>query len=209
MRAIYIILFALSIVGVSSGMADSLKDSQLELEETNASGRKDDFEDITRFFQIRNVRNGIALNIERKGDFNTQNWFLRDFGLKPKFIKGRDPLAKSWGFGYVQFVDPRNQDRCLSIGEDGFLHYKSCKQDLKSKALETIFSIIPTSSGAVQIRSMVLEANECLTAFENPRVPIEKSFGIQPCSLDFDFLIDTRELFFFTPALTKAIPLAR
>ncbi len=175
----------------------------------NSGGRRDDFENITQRFQIRNVRNGIALNIDRKGDFNTQNWFLRDFGLDPDFIRGKDPLAKSWGFGYVQFVDPRNQDRCLSIGEDGFLHYKSCKGDIQSKAFESVFSIIPTSSGAVQIRSLVLEANECLSAFENPNVPIERRFGIQPCSLDFDFLIDTSELFFFTPALVEARPLAR
>ncbi len=55
----------------------------------------------------------------------------------------------------------------------------------------------------------MLEANECLSAFENPNVPIERRFGIQPCSLDFDFLIDTSELFFFTPALVEARPLAR
>ncbi len=204
MKKLCYVLLILGMMGVGSVAEEGTSGFSF-----NSGGRKDDFENITQRFQIRNVQNGIALNIDRSGDLNTQNWFLRDFGLDPDFIRGKDPLAKSWNFGYVQFVDPRNQDRCLSIGEDGFLHYKSCKDDIQSGAFESVFSLIPTSSGAVQIRSLVLEANECLSAFENPNVPIEKRFGIQPCSLDFDFLIDTSELFFLSPTLVEARPLAR
>lgn len=170
---------------------------------------KDDFEGVTPRFQIRNIQNGIALNVQRHGDFNTQNWLIRDFGLDPEFMRGKDPLRNTWNFGYIQFVTPTNHDVCLGIGEDGFLHLLSCTQDVQGGLFETVFSLIPTPDGAVQIRSMVLEKNECLTAFENPNVPIEKRFGIQPCSLDFDFLIDTSELFFIAPMLVEARPLAR
>lgn len=168
--------------------------------------RKDDFENITSLFQIRSVRNGIALNIERKGDFNTQNWFLREFDL-PDDLRLRDTLKDKWDFAYVQFISAAKKGFCLAIDESGFLALKSCADDIKEKKLETVFSIIPTESGAVQIRSLVLEANECLSTFENPNVPIEKRFGILPCSLDFDFYIDTTELFFFTPALVNATTL--
>lgn len=113
----------------------------------NSGGRRDDFENVTQRFQIRNVRNGIALNIDRKGDFNTQNWFLRDFGLDPDFIRGKDPLAKSWGFGYVQFVDPRNQDRCLSIGEDGFCITSLARVIYNQKRLRVYFQSFPQAVG--------------------------------------------------------------
>ncbi len=165
--------------------------------------RSDDFENITNAFQIRNLQNGIALNIQRTGDMNTQNWFLREFDLPPE-LHSRDKLRDKWPFAYVQFVRPENPDNCLAIGNDGLLTLKSCLQDIKDAKLETVFSLIPTSIGAVQIRSLVLESNECLSAFENPNIPIEKRFGITPCSLDFFFLIETAELFFFTPALVNA-----
>lgn len=169
--------------------------------------RKDDFEDITNLFQIRSVRNGIAINVLRSGNFMEQNWILKEFFLSDDLRIKRDKLRKSWDFGYVQFVSPTKKDGCLAIDESGFLKIKSCKDDIASERLETVFSIIPTESGAVQIRSLVLNSTECLSTFENPNVPIEKRFGIVPCSLDFDFFIDTSELFFFTPALIKARPL--
>ncbi|WP_238386899.1 MULTISPECIES: toxin [unclassified Campylobacter] len=165
--------------------------------------RKDDFENVTNPVQIRNLRTGIAINLTRKGDLNTQNWLIRQIELSDVLVK-RDKLRFKWDFGYVQFVRPENPDGCLAIGEDGFLHVKSCKQDLKLSKLETVFSIIPTSSSAVQIRSLVLDANECLFVFDNPSVAIQDRVGIGPCSLDYNFLIDTTELFFFTPALVKA-----
>jgi len=170
-----------------------------------ASPRETDFDNITNLFQIRNLQNGIAINIQRKGDLNTQNWALREFDLDEK-LKEKDLLRDKWNFSYVQFLSATTKDGCLAIDESGFLMIKSCKDDLASGRLETVFSIIPTESGAVQIRSLVLESNECLSAFDNPNVPIEKRFGIVPCALDFDFLIDTSELFFFTPPLIEALP---
>lgn len=168
--------------------------------------RKDDFENITSLFQIRNLQNGIAINLQRSGDLNTQNWILRQFDLNAHLIT-HDKLRDRWSFGYVQFVRPDNLLMCLAIGEDGFLTTKSCLQDLQSEKLETVFSLIPVGNGAVQIRSLVLNSDECLSAFENPNIPIEKRFGITPCTLDFFLIIDPSELFFFTPALTKARPL--
>lgn len=167
--------------------------------------RKDDFENITNLFQIRNLQNGIALNILRDGSVDSQNWRLKEFTLSPKLAQ-KDKLGKIWNFGYVQFVHPKRDDSCLAIFEDGFLGLKSCRGDLSDEKLETVFSIIPTSAGAVQIRSLVLDSDECLSAFDNPNVPIENRFGILPCGLDSFFFIDTAQLFFFAPALTTAVP---
>lgn len=171
------------------------------------SPRRDDFENITNLFQIRSIQNGIAINIERKGDFNDQNWALREFDLSDDIRVKRDALRKNWDFGYVQFISPTKKDSCLAIDESGFLALKSCTKDIQSEKLETVFSIIPVGSGSVQIRSLVLGANECLSTFENPSVPIERRFGIMPCILDFDTSIDTSQLFFFAPALIRAAPL--
>lgn len=167
--------------------------------------RKDDFEDITNLFQIRNLQNGIAINVLRDGSMDSQNWRLKEFTLSPKLAQ-KDKIGKLWKFGYVQFMHPTQKDSCLAILESGFLGIKSCKGDLDDEKLETVFSIIPTSAGAVQIRSLVLETDECLSAFENPNVPIENRFGILPCGLDSFFLIDTAQLFFFAPALAPASP---
>ena len=171
--------------------------------------RDDDFEDITRAFQIRNLENGIAINARKKGDLDDANWILRDFELSDDLRIKRDKLRKDWDFGYAQFVSPalKGGDSCLAIDESGFLKLKSCKDDLQSERLETVWSIIPTSSGAVQIRSLVLDANECLSSFYNPTLSIEDRFGIKPCSLDFDTLIPNSQLFVLTPPLLEASPL--
>lgn len=165
--------------------------------------RFDDFENITNTFQIRNLRTGIPINVRRNGDFNSQNWQLRQFQLRGELLK-KDKLRDKWDFGYVQFVEPGKRDNCLVIAESGFLEIKSCLADLQSGKLESVFSIIPTSSGAVQIRSLVLDSNECLSMFDNPQIPEYKRIGILPCTLDFDTYIDTTQLFFLTPQLMRA-----
>lgn len=206
-------LLLLAFIGVSFLFGDMAKDLIKEADaspspiagQANAKNppRFDDFENITNPMQIHNLRTGIPINIRRNRDFNSQNWQLRQFQLRGDLLK-KDKLRDKWDFGYVQFVEPGKRDNCLAIDESGFLAIKSCLADLKSGKLETVFSIIPTSSGAVQIRSLVLDSNECLSMFDNPQVPEYRRIGIMPCSLDFDFYIDTAELFFFTPPLTRA-----
>lgn len=106
----------------------------------------------------------------------------------------------------MQFTNPKESDLCLAILEDGTFGAKSCQDDLKDGKLETVFSIMPTTTSAVQIRSLVLESDECIVTFFNPNIPIQKRFGIAPCTLDPIFFAEVNELMIITPPLTAATP---
>lgn len=163
----------------------------------------DKFENITGTFQIRNAKTGIAINLERSlRQFDTQNWFLKELGHNETIAK-KDKFAKSLPFGYVQFVNVKRNTMCLSVAESGFLALKNCDDDIKSQSYESVFSIIPTSTGAVQIRSLLLKTDECLSAFNNPNVEIENRVGIVPCILEL-FSIDVDQLWFIAPPLGGA-----
>ncbi|EAI4690939.1 cytolethal distending toxin subunit A [Campylobacter jejuni] len=167
-----------------------------------------DLSDFTPMFTIRSLQTGISLSPfrETSEDLKDQNWILREIILSDE-LKQKDELGELLRFGYVQFVNPNDDDICLAILESGFFGGKSCKQDLKDGKLETIFSIMPTTSSAVQIRSLVEGGRECIKIFYNPNVPIEKRFGIQPCTLDSALFLDLNELMFFTPAIIEATPI--
>ncbi|EAK1935984.1 cytolethal distending toxin subunit A [Campylobacter jejuni] len=170
---------------------------------------KGDLPDFTPMFAIRSLETGISLSPFRESSerLEDQNWILREIILSDE-LKQKDTLAEKLPFGYVQFVNPSDDDLCLAILESGFFGGKSCKQDLKEGKLETIFSIMPTTTSAVQIRSLVLGGTECMIVFNNPQVPIEQRFGIQQCTLDDPALfLELYELMFFTPAIIEATPL--
>lgn len=94
----------------------------------------------------------------------------------------------------------------MAILEDGTFGAKSYQDDLKDGKLETVFSIMPTTTSAVQIRSLVLESDECIVTFFNLNIPIQKCFGIAPCTLDPNFFAEANELMITTPPLTAATP---
>ncbi|MDA3968015.1 MULTISPECIES: cytolethal distending toxin subunit A [Helicobacter] len=162
--------------------------------------------DFTQIFTIRSLETGISLSPFRETSQRLidQNWKLRE--IEPNdTIKDRDRrLAKRVPFGYVQFVNPSNDDICLAILDNGFFGGKSCSLDLQDGTLETIFSIMPTNTAAIQIRSLVLDANECIVTFYNPNVPIENRFGIRTCTIDETLPADLNELMFFAPPLIEA-----
>lgn len=167
-----------------------------------------DLSDFTPMFAIRSLETGISLSPFRQTSkkLEDQNWFLREIKLEDD-LKKKDKYAEKLPFGYVQFVNPSNDDLCLAILESGFFGGKSCKEDLKDGKLETVFSIMPTTSSAVQIRSLVEGGGECMITFYNPNVPIENRFGIQPCTLDPALFLDLNELMFLTPAIIEANPI--
>ena len=72
------------------------------------------------------------------------NWNIKDI-VDDKNIKARDPW-QTFKLSYVQFSRPDDPDTCLAINEDGRFTDKSCQEDLKSGKLETVFSIIPTTT---------------------------------------------------------------
>ncbi|MCR6590731.1 cytolethal distending toxin, subunit C [Campylobacter insulaenigrae] len=167
-----------------------------------------DLSDFSPPFAIRSLETGITLSPFREvsKDLLDQNWLLREIILSPE-LKARDLYAERLPFGYVQFVNPLDKDVCLAIDESGFFVGKPCSGDLQSGKLETVFSIMPTTTSAVQIRSLVQGGGECIQTFFNPNVPIEKRFGIRPCILDTALFADVSELMFLSPALVEVTPL--
>ncbi|EAH6711683.1 cytolethal distending toxin subunit Cj-CdtC [Campylobacter jejuni] len=167
-----------------------------------------DLKDFTEMVSIRSLETGIFLSAFRdtSKDPIDQNWNIKEIVLSDE-LKQKDKLADELPFGYVQFTNPKESDLCLAILEDGTFGAKSCQDDLKDGKLETVFSIMPTTTLAVQIRSLVLESDECIVTFFNPNIPIQKRFGIAPCTLDPIFFAEVNELMIITPPLTAATPL--
>lgn len=173
----------------------------------SADPSEGDLPDFTPMFSIRSLETGISLSPFRNTSkkLEDQNWILREIILS-KELKKKDTLADDLPFGYVQFVNPSNDDLCLAILESGFFGGKSCKKDLEDGKLETVFSIMPTTTSAVQIRSLVEGGDQCMITFFNPNVPVENRFGIKRCILDPGLFLDLNELMFLTPAIVEAVP---
>lgn len=184
-KIVYIILFLFNLV-------------YAEMESTNK----------TLMLSIRSLETGIVLSpfIETSQDVRDQNWIVNEIILDEK-LKKKDKMADKLPFGYVQFTHPSDKDLCLAIAPSGFFVGKSCSIDLQKEEMETVFSIMPTTTSAVQIRSLVLNSNECIKTFYNPNIPIHKRFGIGPCILDTALFADLNELMILTPALLGAKPL--
>ena len=164
--------------------------------------------DFTPMLSIRSLDTGINLAVSRdRKKLIDQNWVVVE--LEPiSALTNRDKMFKKIPFfGYVQFHSPSKDGQCLAILPSGFFGLKSCKEDLDKNDVETVFSIMPTTTPAVQIRSLVLNSDECISTFENPNVPIEKRFGITKCTLDDFFFAQVDELLFFAPPLMESTPL--
>lgn len=158
----------------------------------------EDLPDFTPQFSIRSIYSGDILE-SRKTSKPTKNWKIRSVDLKD--LKQSDWLEQRFMLGYVQFYHPDDENICIGIDETGFFVDKDCKKDIEEKKWETIFSIMPTNTGAVQIRSLVLNKNECISVFHNPQLPRGRDFGINPCDLRALVLIDLKRLLVIAPPL--------
>lgn len=158
----------------------------------------EDLPDFTASFSLRSALSGDLL----APDFRHPNWNLKQITLSDE-IRKSDPFD-SFGLGAAQFVNTDNPKMCLAIDESGFFRLKSCEEDLQTQALETIFTIIPTTSAAVQIRSFVLTKTECISTFFNPRLPSGRGIGINPCSVDRLNWVNLKNLMLILPPLAPA-----
>ncbi len=158
-----------------------------------SAAERQDLPDFTPSFSLRSAFNGVALSVSDK-----INWTLHeitDTQYLDKFAKN-DPFA-SFSLGYVQFLSADTQE-CMAISPSGVFVLKSCQEDLDRNELESVFSLIPTTTSAVQIRSMVLKADECISVVDVAQGSI---FGLQPCSVKSLSLIDLRNLMLILPSL--------
>lgn len=227
MRYIIFTFFVLGILGVMGGCASAdsnhnaniqdvskdAKDTRILLSSGTNGGdnannvssiSQEKGENITDSFQIRNTATGLAINLQRDlKQFNTQNWLINELGEDSK-IKAKDKFAQRFSYGYVQFASLLNPQMCLSIAPSGFMALKDCVSDYESGEFESIFQLIPTTSGAIQIRSLLLGTNECLGAYDNPNVDIHDRIGLVRCVLEYYVAIPSKQLFSFSPPLGQA-----
>lgn len=157
-----------------------------------------DAEEFTTPVSIRSAFSGDIIGFGKD-----RNWVIRDITLTEDMLKN-DPF-KDFNLGAVQFVQLGTKDTCLAIDDSGFFTRKSCNADLDSKKYETIYTIIPTTTPAVQIRSFVLNKDECMTVFNNPQLPKGRGIGIRPCDVDSLFSIDLDNLFLINPPIRDAV----
>ncbi|WP_066389259.1 toxin [Helicobacter himalayensis] len=168
----------------------------------NVYGEGPEIPDLEEFTPPVSIRSAYSGDIVGFGE--DRNWVLRDIPLTDDML--RDDPFKDFHLGAVQFVQLGTQDTCLAIDESGFFTRKSCQKDLESKKYETLYTIIPTTTPAVQIRSFVLEKNECMTVFNNPTLPSGRGIGIRPCDVDSSIpFVDLSNLFLLNPPIRQAL----
>lgn len=167
----------------------------------------DELENFTPMFAIRSLETGISLSPFRYSSkiLEEQNWLLKEIILSEE-LKQKDRYAMQQPFGYVQFVNPKGSDVCLAVLDEKTFGVKSCKKDLEDGAMQTVFSIMPTTNAAVQIRSLTRGGVKCMSTFANPNIPIENRFGLDDCTVNPSVPIELKELFFFSPAIVEATP---
>lgn len=103
-------------------------------------------------------------------------------------------LNKKFPFGAVQFRHISKHDQCLM--SDGFwLGLGECST-VRLGDHRTLFSLLPTSSGALQIQSIAAEG--CLVV-ESSGKKIAQSLRILPCFTAAHTPIDLRWLWVLTP----------
>lgn len=162
----------------------------------------EDLPDFTPPVSIRSLYSGDIL-ISKDSPKPTPNWKVNEVFL-PELAK-TDFVEIAFKLGYIQFVHPEDPSICLGIDESGFFKDKNCDDDIKQKKYETIFSIMPTNTTAVQIRSLVQEKSECISVFLNPQIPRGRDFGIKPCGFSALVLIDLEGLLFIAPPLGESV----
>lgn len=154
--------------------------------------------DFTAQVTIRNLYSGDAISL-RNDRFN---WTLKEMTL-PEELQFRDPYAKLFRLGTVQFRDVKRDNVCLAFSE-GHLRPKGCFEDVTNRQLETVFSIIPTTTTAVQLRSLAGDGRKCLVFGKNDLTIETRPFLLKPCNLDANTQIDLKELFLILPPFTPS-----
>lgn len=108
-------------------------------------------------------------------------------------------LTRKFPFGAVQFRHISKDDKCLmsngfwlSVGECSAVRFGDHR---------TLFSLLPTSSGALQIQSIATEG--CLVVESNGK-KIAQSIRLQPCFTNAHAPIDLRWLWVLTPPVIDA-----
>lgn len=167
-------------------------------------------DEFTPPLSLRSLDTGLPLIVNLNKTDETFNWNLREIkAFNPSIISSIKSIDnfRNLKFEYIQFVSTNDINMCLAIDESGLFTLKSCSDDLSSKKFETVYQLIPMNTDAVQIRSLVLNGNECISTFENPNLEPWQRVGINRCTLDETFIADIKRLWAIMPELRAAMVL--
>lgn len=167
-------------------------------------------DEFTPPLSLRSLDTGLPLIVNLNKTDETFNWNLREVkAFNPSIISSIKSIDnfRNLKFEYIQFVSTNDINMCLAIDESGLFTLKSCSDDLSSKKFETVYQLIPMNTDAVQIRSLVLNGNECISTFENPNLEPWQRVGINRCTLDETFIADIKRLWAIMPELRAAMVL--
>ena len=167
-------------------------------------------DEFTPPLSLRSLDTGLPLIVNLNKTDETFNWNLREVkAFNPSIISSIKSIDnfRNIKFEYIQFVSTNDIDMCLAIDESGLFTLKSCSDDLNSKKFETVYQLIPMNTDAVQIRSLVLNGNECISTFENPNLEPWQRVGINRCTLDETFIADIKRLWAIMPEIRAAMVL--
>lgn len=167
-------------------------------------------DEFTPPLSLRSLDTGLPLIVNLNKTDETFNWNLREVkAFNPSIISSIKSIDnfRNLKFEYIQFVSTNDINMCLAIDESGLFTLKSCGDDLNNKKFETVYQLIPMNTDAVQIRSLVLNGNECISTFENPNLEPWQRVGINRCTLDETFIADIKRLWAIMPELRAAMVL--
>lgn len=167
-------------------------------------------DEFTPPLSLRSLDTGLPLIVNLNKPDETFNWNLREVkAFNPSIISSIKSIDnfRNLKFEYIQFVSTNDINMCLAIDESGLFTLKSCSDDLNNKKFETVYQLIPMNTDAVQIRSLVLNGNECISTFENPNLEPWQRVGINRCTLDETFIADIKRLWAIMPELRAAMVL--
>lgn len=167
-------------------------------------------DEFTPPLSLRSLDTGLPLIVNLNKTDETFNWNLREVkAFNPSIISSIKSIDnfRNLKFEYIQFVSTNDINMCLAIDESGLFTLKSCSDDLNNKKFETVYQLIPMNTDAVQIRSLVLNGNECISTFENPNLEPWQRVGINRCTLDETFIADIKRLWAIMPELRAAMVL--
>ncbi|GAD19885.1 cytolethal distending toxin A/C family [Helicobacter fennelliae] len=143
----------------------------------------------TSAVSIRSMATGYLLKNNTK-KAKSVNWEMREV-LLPGY------LANKYPFGAVQFHDIKDPSKCLA-NNGSWLQIDKCDM-IQAGDYRSLFSILPTTTGAVQILSIAND--KCLSINPNTKM-INKILEIQTCQTAQK--IDMQWLWVIAPAVVES-----
>ncbi len=141
---------------------------------------------------LRSMATGDLLYVANKNK-NT-NWDMKEVPLLGY-------LAKRFPFGAVQFRHMKDLNKCLMMN-DAYVYIGDCLA-IHNGDYRTLFSLLPSTSGAVQIQSIASE--KCILADEAK--PNKKQLlKIDNCHTDRHSPIAIPRLWVIAPAMIESSP---